>query len=177
MHNGNFRDAQPVLILLVGPPGSGKTTFAQALAARLPVEHIESDAVRLSLTPNPGYSMFESAAVFAQVDAAARQALTCGRHALIDATNLTNRDRRRFHRIAEQLEIRLVVVRLTAPERVIRQRLSEPRAGLSQAGVAVFEGMRGRLQPLAVASVVVDSRFPFGPAIDLVLRVIDDREL
>lgn len=176
MHNGNFSAVPPALILLVGLPGSGKTTFARALAERLPLQHIESDQVRLSMTASPAYSPFENSAVFARVDAAAREALLDGRPALIDATNLTNRDRRRFLRIAAELQVRLIAVRLTAPADVIRKRLSGPREGFSQAGVHVFERMKTRPQPLAVASVVVDSRYPFQPAIDLVLRLIDDRD-
>lgn len=177
MHNGNFGDAPPVLILLSGLPGSGKTTFAKELATRLPFEHIESDAIRLAMRPVPTYSFAESGAVFARADAAARKALACGRHALIDATNLTNRDRKRFFRIAADLQVRIIPVRLTAPESVIRERLEQPRSGFSQAGVDVFERMRVRPQPFSLPVVVADSRFPFTPAIDLVLRLIDDREL
>lgn len=177
MHNGNLAAGSPALILLCGLPGAGKTTFAKELARRLPFEHIESDAVRLALSPAPRYSPAESAAVFARVDAAARKALKSGRHALIDATNVTNRDRKRFLRLAHELGARLVAVRLTAPDDVIRERLRAPREGFSQAGVAVFERMRPRLQPLAVPAIVVDSRFSFAPAIDLVVRLVDDREL
>lgn len=175
MHNGNFSDAPPVLILLVGLPGAGKTTFARALAERLPLRHIESDRVRLSMTASPTYSPLESSAVFARVDAAAREALREGCPALVDATNLTNRDRRRFLRIAAELQVRLIAVRLTAPADVIRRRLAGPREGFSQAGVDIFERMKTRPQPLAIPSVVVDSRYPCQPAIDLVLRLIDDR--
>ncbi len=174
MHNGNLGDTPPVLILLSGLPGAGKTTFARALSTCLHFDHIESDRVRLEVTPFPTYSAGESAAVFARVDAAARRALAAGRHALIDATNLTTSDRRRFLRIATQLQVRLIVVRLTAPDSVIRERLSQPREGHSQAGVEVFEWMRARPQAIAEPSVVVDTRFSLRPAIDLVLALIDD---
>lgn len=105
MHNGNFSAVPPVLILLAAVPGAGKTTFARALAGRLPLQHIESDRVRLSMSATPTYSPFENSAVFARVDAAAREALSDGRRRAVDATNLTNRDRRRFVRIAAELQV------------------------------------------------------------------------
>jgi predicted kinase len=79
-------------------------------------------------------------------------------------------------RIAAELQVRLIAVRLTAPADVIRRRLAGPREGFSQAGVDIFERMKTRPQPLAIPSVVVDSRYPCQPAIDLVLRLIDDRD-
>lgn len=174
MAGGNSLAAAPALILLCGLPGAGKTTFAHALARRRRIEHIESDAIRRGLRETPAYTAEENAAVFARVDSAARAALASGRHALIDATNLTRRDRKRFYRVAADSGAPVIAVRVTAPDDVIRERLSKPREGFSQAGVAVFERMRGRLQPIDGPVVVADSRFEFGPAVDLVLRLIDD---
>jgi predicted kinase len=175
MANGNFHEARPALILLSGLPGAGKTTFAKALAERLPFVHIESDAIRRGMAEKPTYSPQESGAVFAKVEARARAALSHGERALIDATNLTNRDRRRFLRLAKELDTKLVTVRLTAPDEVLRARLAQPREGFSQADMSILERMRGRPQPLPVPAIVVDTRFDLKPAIDLVLEMLDDR--
>ena len=37
---------EAAMLILSGLPGTGKTTFAVALAARAPVVHLESDAIR-----------------------------------------------------------------------------------------------------------------------------------
>lgn len=175
MTDGNF-GSTPALILLSGLPGAGKTTFAHALAEVLDFEHVESDAVRRGLAPRPAYTPPENGLVFETVEARARAALEAGRHALVDATNLSNRDRRRFVRLARRLDATLIPVRLTAPEATIRDRLANPREGFSQADVAVYEAMRDRVQQLAAPVVVVDTRFSLQPAIDLVLRLINDEE-
>ena len=163
------------LILLSGLPGAGKTTFARALGERLELVHIESDAIRRGLAAEPTYSPRESGQVFARVEAEARKALGRGRHALIDATNLTARDRRRFVQLAEEMDAGLVAVRLTAPEAVIRERLGWPREGNSQANVAVYEQMKRRPQPFAEPVIVVDTSRGLESAIALVLRVINDQ--
>jgi predicted kinase len=173
MGDGNSVGARVALILLSGLPGAGKTTFARLLGERLELAHIESDAIRRGLAAVPTYSPRESGQVFARVEAEARKALGRGRHALIDATNLTTRDRRRFVRLANELDARLVAVRLTAPEAVIRERLGRPRDGHSQADIAVYEQMKRRPQPFGEPVIVVDTSRGLEPAIALVLRLIN----
>ncbi len=161
-------------MLLTGLPGSGKTTFARRLLARLPppARHLESDAIRRLLFPRPTYTADESARVFQEVGRQAEAALGERELVIVDATNLTERDRRRFYALAMRLAVPLVAVRLVAPERTIRERLERPREGFSEAGVQVFEEMRGRPEPLRVPVIVVDTRYDVGPSIELVVQLL-----
>jgi len=172
MTSGNWAPPPPALILLSGYPGSGKTTFAHALATVLPVDHHESDAVRRSLFREPAYTPAESARVFATIESHAAASLRAGRNALVDATNLARGDRRRFERLAERIEAPFIAVRLTAPDEEIRRRLAVPRLGNSQAGLAVYEAMLGRARPFAGPAVVVDTRFDLAPAVALISRLV-----
>jgi predicted kinase len=174
MTTGNFATARrPALILLSGLPGAGKTTFARELAKAIPFTHFESDAVRRGIAPAPTYASDESAKVFRTIETRAEKALRSGVNALVDATNLTKSDRRRFHRLASRVDALFVAVRITAPDAVIRERLARPRDGHSQADLAVYEMMRGRAQPFAVPVVVVDTRFDLEPSIALVVRLVE----
>jgi len=173
MSSGNFSERKPALILLSGLPGSGKTTFAQALLRRILGEHIESDAIRAGLGPEPTFTFAESGRVFARVEADARRAIASGKHAVVDATNLTHKDRKRFMVMAKALALNVVPVRVVAPEATIRERLSKPRVGHSRAGLDIYERMHDRPQPFAVAAVVVDTRFAMEPSLELVAALAE----
>ena len=175
MRTGNLGPVEPALILLSGLPGAGKTTFAHALAQVLDFEHVESDAIRRSMAAQPTYSGPESAAVFARAEALAAAALAAGRHALVDATNLTPKDRKRFIRLADRAAGAFIAIRVTAPDAVIRERLASPRAGL-------LAGRRRRVRddarpPAAVLTpvVVVDTRFDLAPSVELVRQLVAEQ--
>lgn len=173
MNPGNkTHHPRPALVLLSGLPATGKTTFAARLASRLPIVAIESDAVRRELVPQPSYTSTESARVFDVAEARVHDALLAGRHALLDATNLTARDRGRFLACAAQVDATVLAVRLTAPIHTVRQRMGRPREGHSQAGFDVYLRMRERPQPFNIPVVVVDSRFDIGPSVELVAALI-----
>lgn len=172
MTSGNFQPSRPTLILLSGYPGTGKTTFAHRLAEHLDFVHIESDAIRRSLSRTPAYTSDESARVFRIAENRVARALASGRNALLDATSLTSHDRRQFVRRARAHDATLVILRLIVPPEEARRRLLSPRAGHSQAGMAVYELMQGRAQHIAQPHLVVDTRFPLEPAIALVLRLV-----
>ncbi|WBL36821.1 AAA family ATPase [Tepidiforma flava] len=110
-------------MLLSGVPGSGKTTLAGRLCERLGAVHVESDAIRRQLFPEPSYTPAEHGAVFARAEALAADALGEGKVVVVDATNLARRDRRRFLRLGERAG-GVVAVRVTAPEEVVRRRLA-----------------------------------------------------
>ena len=169
---GNVRLGAPALILLSGVPGVGKTTFARALGARLPLQHIESDALRRRLFAHPRYTSWEHRSVFAAVERELTGTLGGGRIALVDATNLRHAHRQRFFKIAERHGAVTVSVRLVAPDAVVRERLRGPREGFSQADERVYELLRGGEEPFRTPVVVVDTRFALEPALRLVERLL-----
>ncbi len=167
----------PAIVLLVGPPGTGKTTFARALQQRTGIGIVESDAVRRSMFSAPDYTKAESGQVFEAVHKTAEARLSRGEGVIVDATNLIENERVVMCGIAARLGARCVVVRLTAPEAVVRQRLGARSivSGASQAGVEVYEQMRRIRQPILRPHFVVDTAVGIEAAVEAVAREIEAR--
>ena len=134
-----------VLVLCVGLPGTGKSTFARRLAAETGAVVLESDALRRSLFHAPRHLPAESARLFAALHAATRRLIEGGRSVIVDATNLQERDRRPIYEIADETGARLVILRFDAPRKVVEARLSGRSPG--EADLSVYNRLEDTLQP------------------------------
>lgn len=85
---------RPSLILLVGIPGSGKTTYAEKYIPYHPKHavHLSSDNVRKELYSDESIQG-DPSEVFSIMQKRAIEALNNGNDVLYDATNITRRDR------------------------------------------------------------------------------------
>lgn len=128
---GSAAEDAPALVILCGLPGTGKSYFAAALARRTPALILGSDRLRKVLLPRPRYTREEHSRVFAAAHCLLEQLLTAGYRVIFDATNLTGQARQPLYDIAGRTGARLLLVKLDAPEAVIRQRLARRAAGVS----------------------------------------------
>ena len=89
----NF-DVRPALIMLVGIPGSGKTTYAKSMAQKLNALHVSSDGIRQELRPNDDwYHPEDNGKVYEIMFKRTLDALARGQTVLYDATNMSRKDR------------------------------------------------------------------------------------
>jgi predicted kinase len=157
---------QPVLVMLSGLPGTGKTTLALRLAEAMPAVMIESDRLRQLLFAPPTYSPEESRRVHLVCHILIGWFLRQYYHTIYDATNLYEYQRRQVYRLAERSGARLLVVQLTASEEVIRERLAPRRPGppaeggplaYSDADWAVYQRMRRQAEPIQHEHLALDT--------------------
>lgn len=113
----------PALVVLAGPPGVGKTTFARLLRERVSLAILSVDDVRKILFPNPEYTDPEHHRVFGVYYATLEELLLRGISTVSDATNLWESLRQRLYRIAHRVGARPVVVSFEMPAEVVRLRL------------------------------------------------------
>lgn len=170
--------AEPVLVIVSGLPGTGKSFFCRRLAEKLPAIILESDALRRVLFPQTDYSQTESTRLFKAIRLLAERLLRRGFCIIMDATNLSERYRQYFYSIAERLDVKLVVVSVEAPPLLVKERMAVRLGNLgerSAADWAVYMKMKPSVEKIARKHYVVDTSRDITPVIDKIMRGIGRR--
>ncbi len=167
---------QPILVVLCGLPGTGKTYFANEVTKRAPFCVFESDRIRKTLVPKPKYTPGEHARVFNVCHFLIEEYLSQGQRVLFDATNLTENFRFPLRQICRRRKARLVLVHLTAPRDVIRQRLNERESGLhpenySDAGWLIYCRLAPYDEPVEGEHLSVDTSAEISPSVEKVVSL------
>lgn len=166
---------KPAFVVVSGLPGTGKSYFCAKLGERLPFVILESDALRKALFSPPSYSPQESARLFRVLHLLIERLLKKGIPLILDATNLSERDRERLYNIADRLDARLILVRVEAPPELVYQRLKARSNGgnsgnNSDADWEVYRKMRPSVEKISRKHYAVDSSRDIAPVLDKVVR-------
>lgn len=97
MDMGKLQPNKPLLILLYGMPGSGKTFVARQLAEHITSAHIQGDRIRAELFEKPTYGKEENHIVASLMTYMASEFLNAGISVLFD-TNVMRLSQRRVLR-------------------------------------------------------------------------------
>ena len=176
--NTDETTARPVLIMLSGLPGTGKSSLARRLVEILPFVIIESDWVRKTLFPQSQYTGEESYWVHRTCHALMTKLLRKGVRVIYDATNLHERHRELVYRLADSAGARLVIVKTVVPEEVASERLrgrhedGGDHRDISDADWRVYKRMARRADPIGRNYIVVDTTEDLEPAITKILRLM-----
>ena len=167
----------PVLVVVSGLPGTGKSFFSRQLSESMPLVILESDALRKALVSSPVHTAGESARLFKTIHELIDLLLGYSIPVLLDATSLAESHRERLYRIAEQWDAKVILVRMKIPSEVARQRLDErastsPRRDRSDADWGVYERMVPSQEPIRRNHLVVDTSQDITSAVDRVASQI-----
>jgi len=159
----SLTDKRPLLILMSGLSGSGKTWLARRLALPFNAVHLRSDIERkrlagLGACEQSGsglgaglYSSEVSARLHRHLLDCAESALVGGYTTIVDAAFGRRADRGRFAELGQHLRITTCLIHCHAPVEVLRSRIEErARQGgdPSEADLAVLEWQRSHHEPL-----------------------------
>ncbi|MDZ7769262.1 MAG: AAA family ATPase [Woeseiaceae bacterium] len=157
------RPRTPVLVVMTGLSGSGKTWLSTRLLTALPALRIRSDLERKRL-----YGLEEKAdshsgiasglydrtadhAVYERVFECARSVLVAGFDLIVDAAFLDAGSRKQARQLAAECGAGFVLVQAAAPLSVLQERLQRRAAAgsdASEAGLAVLQHQRDTADPL-----------------------------
>ena len=165
--------ARPFFIAVSGLPGTGKSYFCRKLAERLPVVLLESDALRKTIFAASSYSAEESTHLFRAIHTLIERLLSKGISVVLDATNLSERNREYLYSIADRLGVKLILVRISAPAEVVRKRLEQRRtfpSETSDADWAVYEKMKTSVEKIRRKHYSVDTSKDISSAIGRIVQ-------
>ena len=165
--------ANPVLIAVSGLPGTGKTYLCSKLAERLPVILLESDALRKTLFPVPGYSATESKRLFKTIYLLMEKFLAKGFSQILDATNLTEKHREYLYSIVDRYHAKLIMVNVYSPPETVKQRLekrAEEKGNNSDADWSVYNKMKLSAERIGRNHLLVDTSIDISPALEKIVR-------
>lgn len=165
----------PVLVIISGLPGTGKTYFSQRLTERIPLAILESDALRRVLFSSPTYSAGESAHLFQVIHSLISRLLRKGISLILDATNLSEKHRKTLYSIADSAGARLVLVSIDAPAEVVRRRMElrcRNPENKSDADWATYQKMQSSVSKIHRQHFTVDTSRDITPTLDAVARII-----
>lgn len=169
---------QPPFIVVSGLPGTGKSYFSRRLAERLPCVILESDWTRQQLFKSPTYSPEESARLFQVIHSLIEELLRRGIPVILDATNLSERNREVLYHIADKFKAKLILVRVEAPVEVVKQRLEARASGYnrndnSQADWEVYQRMKPLVEKLGRRHFAADTSRDITPVLDKIIREVN----
>jgi predicted kinase len=151
---------RPILVIVSGLPGTGKSYFCAKLVRKKPFIILESDRLRKALFEKPDYATGESARLYFAIHYLIEQLLEEKKAVILDATNLNEVHREHLYGIAERAAAKLVLVGLDAPPKLVKERI-EKRCNLkdnnSEADWAVYKKLENGKQEIKRRHYKIDT--------------------
>jgi uncharacterized protein len=169
----------PLLVLMHGVSGSGKSHLAGRLAPLLPAAWVRSDLERkrlhgidplASAAAGLGAGLYDAASTertYARLADIARTALGAGFSLIVDAAFLETGRREEFIRLALEHGARPVVLACHAPREVLRERVASRHGDASDADLAVLEAQLSRTSTAASPETAVRISLDTTRALDI----------
>lgn len=135
------------LLLITGLPGTGKTTFAIALAKHLQCSHFNSDMLRAELGRKGRYDAASKELIYDTLLKRVTTALETGSSVIVDATFYKEQLRSPFEELGAQFEVPVIWIALHAAEHNIKERVGQDRP-YSEADYEVYLQVKENYEPL-----------------------------
>ena len=162
------RKRPPLVILLAGLPGTGKSTLARKLARRYRIEHISTDSVRKRIFRDVrrntfgrgSYSNKQRMVVYDTIYYVLYTLLKHGVGCVLDGTFYQEKLRSKVGRICARFDAKFILVMVDCPEELIDKRFEErekrSRRTLSDADKQIYERFKKLFEPTRLPHIEID---------------------
>jgi predicted kinase len=155
-----------MIIVVAGPPCSGKSTLGDLLASRRGILHLEMDAVRIRLLPASAHTRQDRAVAYRAMHFAAELLAACGASVIVNACYGRAEDRSDLEEAAGRAGASLFLIQCTVPPEIAVERSSQrwgKHPGVDLTPERVIELVSS--YPFSSAGVTVDSTLPIDTAL------------
>lgn len=135
------------LIMVVGLPGTGKSTFSRALSVEIGAKHLNSDVIRTELGLRGQYTPADKAVVYQELKERTIALLNIGEIVIVDATLYRKDLRLPYTQIANQTGCQILWIELLTEEEIIKKRVSKQRP-YSEADLTVYKKIKSLYEPI-----------------------------
>lgn len=134
------------IVIVSGLPGSGKSYFAERLAAELNAVYLSSDKIRDHLQAKGRYSFKDKMHVYLHMAELTARHLNRKRTVVLDATFYHQAMRNLFAELALKHHCRTAFILVWTSKELYHKRLKEPRKD-SEADLGVYESLKALFEP------------------------------
>jgi adenylylsulfate kinase-like enzyme len=165
--------ARPIVVVLIGLPGSGKRLVAQALATELGLRRIDREAIRQAMFPKCSHSFTEKGAAFRTVLLALEINCLLGESSVLDGMTFSSRkDLLRVDEVIRNYGCLPIPIFLdcsteVASARIARELATQPQQGRGRSPGMVVEA-RARFETPPPNAIHVNASL----ALDEVSRIV-----
>lgn len=135
------------IIMVTGLPGTGKSTFAAALAQAMGGRHLNTDIIRYVLGKRGQYDADTKALIYAEMLRQTTLALERQEKVVIDGTFYQRKLRLPYIAIAKKYNVPIHWLEISADEQIIRTRVSKRRT-YSEADFDVYLKIKSEYENL-----------------------------
>lgn len=151
------------ILMMVGLPGSGKSSIAHSLSTLTDCVVVSTDSVRQHLSQHPGYTLKAMSFVYEVCYAVIRRRLRQGQRVIFDASNYLSARREQLCDIAAETNTPVAICYVQAAQEVVEARLRQRINGVrghgdvSEADWSVYIWMREKHEPLQREHLLLDT--------------------
>lgn len=125
----DIHTGEQTLYLMVGYPGSGKTTVSQFLHELTGAEHLWADHERSQMFSTPTHNHQENVTLYAELNTRTRDLLRAGKSVIFDTNFNFYKDRKKLRIIAAKEHVPTIVIWVQTPIELARERATKQSHG------------------------------------------------